>query len=92
MLTFTAQQEPVHHIIVTHGSEQSHFWYFLSVSGAKPFDATRDGKLVEFLHAEGTNLNIGEYKVFTSKFGHTYNVGRMDATNFSVQSLSIVGT
>lgn len=88
MIAFTAQQEPVHHITVTHGSEKIHFWYFLSVPEAKPFDATRDAKLVELLHAEGVKLDIGKYAILTSQVGHQYNFGRIDAKNYTVQSLS----
>lgn len=90
MITFTAQQEPVHHIIVNHGSQKSHFWYFLSAPDANPFDAARDSKVVELLHFEGSKLKLGEHKILTTQIGHKYNVGRMDATNYSVQSLSVV--
>lgn len=88
MIEFTAQQEPVHHITVTHGSERTHFWYFLSAPDAKPFDKIRDGKLVEQLHVEGGKLDIGSHTILTSQTGHKYNLGRMDAKNYTVQSLS----
>jgi hypothetical protein len=90
VIEFIAQQEPVHHITVTIGSERSHFWYFLSVPEAKPFDASHDQQLVEMLYNQGTKLQIGEHVLMISKVGHHYNVGRMDAKNYSVQSLSAV--
>lgn len=88
MIEFTAQQEPVHHITVTQGSQQAHFWYFLATSNAKPFESTKDQKLVEMLYEDGSKLNIGEHRLLTSPLGHEYNIGRMDAKNYSVQSLS----
>ena len=89
MIEFTVQQEPVHHITVSQGSQQFHFWYFLATSNTKPFDSTKDHKLVETLYEKGSEINIGEHRLITSQHGHKYNVGRMDAKNFSVQSLSI---
>jgi hypothetical protein len=90
MIEFIAQQEAVHHITATIGSGRSHFWYFLSVPEAKPFDASRDQQLVEMFYNEGTKLQIGAHALLISKDGHHYNVGRMDAKNYSVQSLSVV--
>jgi hypothetical protein len=88
MIKFTDQQESIHHITVTQGSVQSHFWYFLSSPEAKPFDANHDQKLVQKLHDQGVKLALGAHIVVTSNAGHSYNLGRMDAKNYSVQSLS----
>jgi hypothetical protein len=88
MADFTAQQESVYHITVTQGSQRSHFWYFLAASNAKVFDETKDHKLVEMLYENGVQLKIGVHTLLTSKNGDKYNVGRMDAENYSVQSLS----
>ena len=88
MIEFTAQQEPIHHITVTRGSERTHFWCFLSAPDAKSFDSCVDGKFVEMLHGESSELDIGGHIVLTSQAGYMYNVGRMDAKNYSVQSLS----
>lgn len=88
MIEFTAEQEPIHHITVTNGSEHIHFWYFLTAPDAKPFDAKRDVKLVDKLYVEGIKLHIGAHITVTSDVGHLYNLGRMDAENYSVQSLS----
>jgi predicted molibdopterin-dependent oxidoreductase YjgC len=88
MVEFTAQQEPVHHITVTQGSQRAHFWYFLATSNAKVFDKTKDQKLVEMLYEKGAKLEMGAHVLLTSENGDQYNVGRMDATNYSVQSLS----
>jgi len=88
MIEFTDQQEPIHHITITRGSEKTHFWYFLASPDVKLFDGTLDKKFVELLHVESSKLNIGEHVLFTSQAGYMYNVGRMDAKNYSVQSLS----
>ena len=88
MSEFTVKQEFIHHITVNQGSQQVHFWYFLATSNAKPFESTKDQKLVEMLYEDGSKFNIGEHRLLTSTHGHKYNVGRMDAKNYSVQSLS----
>ena len=70
MIEFTDQQEPIHHITITRGSEKTHFWYFLASPDVKLFDGTLDKKFVELLHVESSKLNIGEHVLFISSGLH----------------------